>query len=242
MSQVTADTLRTLHRILQQLADLNERLEKGPRLIRVREGHVAQLEAAMAQASEGLTAGKLASDQKQLQLRTGEQRIIDLTNKLNGCKSNREYQALKEQIAADEMANSVLADEILEGMEKVDTLDAAVAEAKQQVAQGEQELSNLKETVAGEREGLLRDVARLKSELETAESGLPGDFMDDYRRIVTSKGEDAMAEVSEGEYCGGCNRQLLPNQIAQISAGATIACKPCGRLLYSPEDRTVSTQ
>jgi predicted nucleic acid-binding Zn-ribbon protein len=242
MAQVTASALRTLHRILQQLADLNGRLEKGPRLIKAHEGNVAKLEAAMAKASEEMTAGKMTSDQKQLQLRTGEQRIVDLTNKLNACKSNREYQALKEQIAASEMTNSVLADEILEGMDKVDTLESAVAAAKKVVDHGKQEMDKCVRKVAGEKEGLLSEVARLKGELEQAETELPADLVDAYSRVVNAKGEDAMAEVTDGQYCGGCHKQLLPNQVAQVSSGATAVCKPCGRMLYMPEDRTVGSQ
>ena len=87
-------------------------------------------------------------------------------------------------------------------------------------------------------EGVLK---RQRRQLEQAESELPGEFMDDYRRVVNSKGEDAMAEVTDGEYCGGCNRRLLPNQVAQVLSGATTACKPCGRLLYMPEDNTVGS-
>jgi predicted nucleic acid-binding Zn-ribbon protein len=241
MSQVTATSLRTLHRILRQLADLNERLEKGPRQIAARKARVTQLEDDLAKANAALKARKVASDQKQLQLRTGEQRIADLTKKLNACKSNREYQALKEQIAADEMANSVLADEILEGMEGVDSVEGGVAEAKRAVENGKQELAKAEQTVAGEREGLQSEVARLKAELEQAEKLLPADFIEDYRRVVRSKGEDAMAEVTDGAYCGGCHRQLLPNQIAQVGTGATTICKPCGRLLYMPEDRTMAS-
>ena len=242
MAEVNTDALRTLHRIHTQLADLRERLDRGPRQIAARENQVKQLEAALKVSHDALTAGKLASDQKQLQLRSGEQRIVDLNNKLNACKSNREYQALKEQIAADEMTNSVLADEILEGMEKVDTLESGVNGAEQNVEKGKSELSKCKETVAAEKEGLLADVARLESELTEAESNLPADFMDAYRRVVKARGEDAMAEVSDGEYCGGCFQQMLPNQVAQVSAGATTACKSCGRLLYTPEDRTVGSQ
>ncbi len=61
---------------------------------------------------------------KQLQLREREARIKDLQVKLNTCSSNREYQALKEQIAADQQANSVLSDEILEALERIDVLQA----------------------------------------------------------------------------------------------------------------------
>ena len=62
----------------------------------------------------------MAVDKKQLQLKTGEDKVKDLRYKLNASTSNREYQALLEQIAADEMANSVLADEILEGLDACD--------------------------------------------------------------------------------------------------------------------------
>ncbi len=71
----------------------------------------------------------MAADQKQLQLKSSEDKVKDLRRKLNAAASNREYQALLEQIAADEMANSVLADEILEALEKIDAFQKNLAEA-----------------------------------------------------------------------------------------------------------------
>ncbi|MGC4006942.1 MAG: hypothetical protein QM811_28970 [Pirellulales bacterium] len=68
-------------------------------------------------------------------MKSGELKIEDYRNKLNAAQSNREYQALKDQIAASEMAASVLQDEILEIMEKIDQHKAGVAEAEQGVAQ-----------------------------------------------------------------------------------------------------------
>src|SRR5919109_2210650 len=123
---VTAAALRELHRIHQQLAEFRDRLERGPKQVRAREANVAQLEARLAESRERAKQTQMAIDRKQLDLKAGEQKVVDLRVKLNAASSNREYQALLEQIAAAEMAGSVLSDEILEGLEKIDQHGVAV--------------------------------------------------------------------------------------------------------------------
>src|ERR1043165_4421759 len=144
---VTAAALRELHHIHQQLADLRDRLERGPKQVRAREANVTQLEAKLAEAKDKSKQTQVAVDRKQLDLKSGEQKVIDLRVKLNQANSNREYQAFLEQIAAAEMAGSVLSDEILEGMEKVDQLGAGVKEAEKNLASGKQELDKARQAV-----------------------------------------------------------------------------------------------
>ncbi len=232
-----ATALRELHRIHRQLADLRERLDRGPKQIKARQGAVATAEEKLAKVQADQKAARVAVDQKQLLLRTGEAKILDLKAKLNACSTNREYQALRDQIAADEMANSVLADEILEAMELNDLFKPQIAEAQQQIEKGKQELSKVQDTVRGQEETMRTDVHRLEEELRAAETGLPDDYRDAYNRVVKARGQDAMAQV-EGESCGGCYQQLTPNVMSQLSAARAVFCKTCGRLLYLPEDRT----
>jgi len=233
----TAASLRELHRIHRQLSDLRERLERGPKQIKARQANSAAAEEKLAKAHADSKAARIAVDQKQLLLRSGEAKIFDLKNKLNTCHTNREYQALRDQILADEMANSVLSDEILEAMERGDTFKHTIAEAEQQVAKGKEELAKLQQTVRAQEESLLGDVARLEKDLREAETALPDDLRGAYQRIVKVLGEDAMAQV-EGESCGGCHKQLTPNVMSQLSMATVVFCKTCGRLLYLPEDRT----
>jgi predicted nucleic acid-binding Zn-ribbon protein len=237
MSVIT-DTLRELHRIHQQLSDLRDRIERGPRQIRAREANVSKLEQTLAQAQADAKAARILADQKQLQLKSDEAKILDLKVKLNQAKSNREYQALKEQIAASEMANSVLADEILDAFEKVDELDRAIGEAKQHVNTGKQELEGIRNQVQEQQDRLIADVHRLEGDLKTAEGRLPADVRENYERIVRSKGSDGMAQV-EGEFCSGCHRQLTPNNYNSLKLGHVVFCPSCGRLIYLPEDRAV---
>ena len=75
---VTAAALRELHRIHQQLAELRDRLERGPKQVRVREANVAQLDARLAEARDKTKQTQMAVDRKQLDLKAGEQKVVDL--------------------------------------------------------------------------------------------------------------------------------------------------------------------
>ena len=101
---VISDIMRTLHRIHTQLSDLRGRIAAGPRQIAAYTAQVDAADAGRTGVQEDVKKAKMAADQKQLQLKSAESKIHDLDGKLNACKTNREYQTLTEQIAADRMA------------------------------------------------------------------------------------------------------------------------------------------
>ncbi|MBL9080705.1 MAG: hypothetical protein JNK76_02810 [Planctomycetales bacterium] len=232
-----AVVLRELHRIHIQLSDLRERLERGPRQIKAHETNVARADAEVTRIKNEQKAAKMAADQKQLQLKTIEGKLIDLRVKLNQSKSNREYQALKDQIAADEMAGSVLQDEILEAMEKVDEFKKTVSDAEAVHAKAKEEMARVQAGIRDQQGLLDSDVKRLEAELKESERGLPEDLRDTYNRMVRSKGADGMAQV-DGEHCGGCYQTITANTMSSLMMDKIILCQVCGRLLYLPEDRS----
>jgi uncharacterized protein len=231
---VTAAALRELHHIHQRLADLRDRLERGPKQVRVREANVTQLEAKLTEAKERAKQMQMALDRKNLDLRTGEQKVVDLRVKLNGANSNREYQAFLEQIAAAEMAGSVLSDEILEGMEKVDQLNLLTKEAEKNLATGKQDMQKAKESVESSAAGIRSDIKQLEAELAQAEQSLPADLKADYERVVRSKGADSLAAADDG-VCVGCGQQITLNMQNELQLSKLVFCKSCGRLLYLAE-------
>lgn len=231
---VTAEALRELHRIHRQLSDVRERLSKGPKQIKAANANMTRLSDEHAQAKDAVMQARKAADEKQLQLKTNEDRIENLKGKRNACASNREYQALVEQIAADEMANSVLSDEILELLEKVDELQVKVGETEAASKKAEEEIAKLKQRVDGERDTLENEMARLGNDLAKAEALLPVDLKADYDRVVGNRGEEALAPL-DGEYCGSCFQIVTPQMINELTMAKPVFCKSCGCLLYLPE-------
>jgi predicted nucleic acid-binding Zn-ribbon protein len=233
---VSAATLRTLHRIHRQLSDLRSRLARGPKQIAAGEANISRLTTAVATAKEEVKRCRMLADDKELQLREREGHILDVRAKLNACSTNREYQALIEQIAADEQANSVLSDEILELFDKVSTLQAAVKEHEAALEKGKSDAAAIRQKIDGAKESLETDLARLSGELSELEVGLPAELKQDYARIVGTRGEDGMAPI-EGESCGNCYQTINSQMLNELLMERMVFCKSCGCILYLPEDR-----
>jgi len=231
---VDAAVLRTLHRIHQQLADLRERRARGPRQLRNADAHVAHQEQLLASTREEEKTMRVAADKKQLDLKAAESRVADLCNRLIKASSNKEYQALKEQIAALEMANSVLADEILEALEKIDLVHPKIAEAEAALEKAREKAGQTHRKVEQEMPVVESDIARLEAELKETEAALPPEAKELYRRVVRQRGQDALAAVEE-QTCLGCYTNVPLNACNQILLGYPVFCKTCGRMLYVPE-------
>jgi len=234
LSAVATVTLRTLHRMHRQLADLAEQLAAGPRAVAARTRQVEAAEARKAAAADEVKKARLVADQKQLQLKSAEAKIADLEAKLNACKTNREYQTLRDQIAADRMATKVLEDEIIEALERIDALKPAVPAADTEIAAVKKLLAEADAKVKAETGRLEAEVARIRADLQAAEKALAEDVRERYDRVVKQKGADGMAAV-DGQTCGGCYQQLTGNMLSDVMLGRIITCRSCGRMLYLPE-------
>jgi predicted nucleic acid-binding Zn-ribbon protein len=231
---VTAAALRELHHIHQQLSELRDRVERGPKQIRAREANTAQLKAKVDEAKARVQETQLSINRKQLDLKAGEQKVIDARVRLNGASSNKEYQSLVEQIAAAEMAGSVMTDEVLESMEKLDTLQVAVKEAEKLLAAGNQELEKTRQAIESAAASVRGDLERLEAELAKAEAALPADFKVDYQRVVRGKGANGLASVDD-DVCGACGQQITLNMQNELRLAKPVFCKSCGCLLYLSE-------
>jgi predicted nucleic acid-binding Zn-ribbon protein len=197
--------------------------------------NLQRVENQLNQAREEWKALKAATDDKQMQLATAEAAVEKRRVQLREAKSNHEYQALKEQIAASEMANSVATDEILEALEKLDQLQQKVADAEAVLQKAQEQANKTHQAIEKERPSIDADVQRLEAELTRHEDTLPEAFREIYTRVVRTKGVDALA-VAQGEFCGGCNQQIPLNLINSLMLGGKpILCKSCGRMLYLPE-------
>ncbi|EAQ77942.1 zinc ribbon domain-containing protein [Blastopirellula marina] len=227
------ETLARLHRIHQQLSELRTRLKRGPARVSMARQKLAAIESNLATTKEAIQKTKMTADRKQLQLKEGEAKIEVTQGKMNAAKGNEEYQILKDQIAAAEMANSVLADEVLEALDKIDQLTAHAESEKLNVAASEEELKKVQAAADLEREDLEGQVAKAQAELAEVEPRLPAELRADYQRLTKARGEDALAAV-DGEECGQCYVSMRPQAFQDLKMGRIVYCSSCGAMLYLP--------
>ena len=220
-----------LHKLLRELTDVRDGLARGPRMIKAREQLLAQAEAELAAKQEEVRQLKMASDRKSLDLKTNDAKLIDLECKLNASTAPREYEILKNHLQADRVANSVLQDEILEYLDRVDRMLGLVTESQAKVQKAKDELQRVKAEVEKEAPGLRDEAGRLDSLVKSAEAFLSGDTQLQYRRLVESHGADALAECDRGT-CLECNVTLTNQMQVFLNSGTLMFCPSCGRLLY----------
>lgn len=237
MEKPLGSIVAEIHRLHQQLREVQEQMDRGPRLLKLRQQATLQKQADLEAQKQKHKALRLAVDQKSLQLKSNETKIGDLRVKLNQAASNREFDIIRAQIDADTMANSVLEDEILDALEKVDSAQVAVRQLEEAVAAAKAEETRLSTETGATLPGLEARVAELQQALSAAELGLPADFLVQYRRLTQAYGAGALAEV-EGNICGSCYVSLPPQLAVQVRAGQILFCKTCGRLLYGRRDET----
>ncbi len=234
--EISAELLRTLHRIHRQLTDLRGQLERCPRQIKAGENFVAKAAADVDAVKAQQKKTKMAADDKQLTLKTRENRVFELKAKLNSAASNKEFSLLKEQIAADEQANSVLSDEIFEVLENLDVLAGNLKEANAELAKQESD-HQIRVVEVSEKSTLLKsELARVEAELAETEKRIPASVKADYQRVVDAKGEEGLAPI-DGDSCGGCYQTLTTQVREYLQMSQLVRCPNCNAFLYLPENR-----
>ena len=235
-----ASLMEDIHNIQRQLSDLNSRLQRGPKMLKAQENAVNRLLAQLEQVRGEHHQLSKTARYKEEQLAQSENALNRRREQMQEAKNNKEFQALKLQIQADEAANSVLADEALEAIEKADNFMPHIEAAEKELQAAQDLWKKTQESIEKELPLVEADIVRCSDRLKIVEQKVPKEFKDIYLRLARSMGgEQALAWVTDGNFCGGC-RQLIPiNFVAQVVQGKPVTCKSCGRLLYAPKGFTI---
>ena len=222
--------LKEIHDLREQLEEQTRLLQQGPLQITARQSSIHAKRAELDARKLKLKQLKVSSEQKSLQLKSNEDRIRDLEAKLHAVSSNREYDALRTQIAADKMANSVLEDEIIEALEGIDAMQLEVNQFDAGIVKIEQELTTFTAVVKERDAGLRQQIEELTAKVGDVESVLPAEVIPTYQRLVAAYGAKALAPV-KGRSCGSCYIGLTPQTVVELKGGAIKFCT-CGRMMY----------
>lgn len=228
---IETGSLRDLHQLHQQFRELRSRIERGPKQLEIRRQNLTNKEKELEEAREAFKRLRIAAGQKDLELKQIEQKTQVVQRRLNEAKTNKEYQALRDQMDADKMAGSVLEDEILEQLAKIDERRIQLTTLEQEVEKARKDTKQFEQSVGDEGERLTADIAMIKQSLTEAENMLSGDAAEAYNRLVLARGADAMAAVYD-DTCDGCFTAITPQMNTELLMHKLVFCKSCGRLLY----------
>ncbi len=224
--------LASLHQMHRTFSELMERVNGGVRQIRAQEQHIKELKKTQEVAVKTVLNQRITLDGKQAQLESNEKSIERRKVQLNESKNDREFNAIKDQIAASEVANAVLSDEILEGLDYLDALKQKAEDAKEAVQKAEMQLETRQTQSLQEREKAENEIRRIKVDFRALEAQLDGEHKMMYQRLFSQKRFDMLAPV-EGRCCSGCHTSIPVEKIGLVVGSEhAVECPLCGRMLY----------
>jgi uncharacterized protein len=228
------DALRECHRLRRHIAKLKEEIERVPRQIKAQQARAATAEKGFHDAQEALKKLKVTISTNEKTLKETHQLIEKYKRQLMEASATKEFEALRHEIAGAEAKCQALEETILtqigqseEDAAKLPELDKSVKKTREEVAQFEKD-------AAERRQRLEEELANAQAELKAAESLLPGDMGEQYRRLIKAKGDDALSVV-RNKTCSACYTAITAQNYNDLLIGKLVICKSCGRILYLSE-------
>jgi len=218
-------------RILQLKADI----DRVPSEKAAAEGRLSDDRRAVEKAETARKEAEVAIRTLETSIATRRDSIAKLTTQQFETKKQDEYTALGSEIERYKETITGMEDEELELMEKVEQIQAELAEASSALARTQElvdeEIGQLddRSVKAGER------VVELTAERDRLAGDIDGDVLEDYEYHLGSKGDAVVVPLKHG-VCSGCHMKVNAGARTLAKTNEISNCDNCGRFLHFLED------
>ena len=174
-------------------------------------------------------------DRKELDLKTNEGEITKYNVQLNSIKTNKEYSALISEIGSKKADMSILEDEILDTMSRLEIANQGYLKATEDLRNEEESLKDLTNSVDTEIKEADIEIEKIKNEQKKYIDLLDEHSLKNYNRLSNIKGGNAIVPVI-GNVCGGCSMNVTAQTLNELMGGKDLVfCRSCSRILYLDE-------
>jgi predicted nucleic acid-binding Zn-ribbon protein len=228
-----ASTLREVHRLRRHAKELQDEIERAPRILKARQAKITAEENALKEGQDELKRLKVSALDKESQLKGLQQNIAKHEKQKNEATAKKEYDALGVEIASDKKKCLDLEDVILEALTKTDEQTARIPALEAAVQKARQEFVKFEKETQARAEGLKQELAKAKQQIQAVEDTLPTEqsVRGLYNRIISSMKDDALAGVAN-RTCTACYTEMTAQNLHDLKQGNFVMCKSCGRALY----------
>jgi predicted nucleic acid-binding Zn-ribbon protein len=226
-----------LQTIDSEIYVLNNEKQQKPRELEVidaafqeKKTHLASLEQA------GLNLQKQRKE-KELELASKEESTKKLEGQLFSLKTNKEYQAMLQQIRDSKADASVIEDQILSLFDQADKVKNDINQEKAKLQEAEKVVLGQKKQIEDRIKQMDERIIQLDSQRKQITPSIDVKVLSQYERILLNR--DGLAIVSvKVDSCGGCNMHV-PHQVINLIKmyERIITCEVCNRILYIENDR-----
>jgi predicted nucleic acid-binding Zn-ribbon protein len=223
--------------VLQEKDRKIAKLQREIRDIPARKADIEkQLEGAKARLAAARDALKqTTSDLKQLEVEDAalHDKIVKYKQQQMEAKTNDQYRAFLQEIAAAEKLISGLEDREIVLMEKLEAAKKGIAGREAELKAEEDGISEEKEMLEERLSEVQEDLDALLADRARITSTVDSSLLSKYDRLFKNKGDFAVVQV-EGNHCSGCHMKLPPQVTNDaLNPDKLVICNFCGRMLIN---------
>jgi uncharacterized protein len=190
---------------------------------------------ALEDSKKELTQVQMEKKNREVDLAAKEEAVRKHTAELNSIKSNDAYRAMMGEIEKSKTEKSVLEDQILQLMDKVDEAQRKWKERENSAKSTEGQRQSQIGEWETKQKNLQEQIAQKQSERETVAASYPKALAEKYQRLRQGK-RGAVVVPLKNEQCSGCHMKVSPNLINEVKRAQTMmVCEHCSRIVYLEE-------
>ena len=201
------DVLKRVQSLKNKVDGLEASQERRKQDVQKKRSQIEKEKTLAEKKQEEKVAVQKDIDRKELDLKTNEGEITKYNVQLNSIKSNKEYSILVSEIGSKKADISVLEDEILDTMSRLEIANQEHVKATEVLRNEEESLKDLIESVDAEVKGVDDEIEKIKNEQKKYVDLLDEYSLKHYNRLSNIKGGKAVVPVI-GNVCGGCSMNI----------------------------------
>ncbi len=230
------DVLKRVQSLKNKIDELEASQERRKQDVQKKRAKIEEEKALSEKKQEEKVAVQKDIDRKELDLKTKEGEITKFNVQLNSIKTNKEYSALISEIGSKKADMTILEDEILDKMSKLEIAKQGFEKATESLRNEEVSLKDLISIVDAEVKETDAEIEKIKGEQKKYIDTLDEHSLTNYNRLSNIKGGKAIVPVI-GNVCGGCFMNIRAQTLNALMGNKDLVfCQSCSRILYLEEN------
>jgi len=226
-----AAILREIHRLRAFVQELQSRIDLAPKQLNVQQNVLARRQEELKQGQEAIKKLKIGVHDHEVSVKAAHQQIKKYEQQLNEISSNKEYDALKHEIAGVQEKLRALEDETLTTMLELEELTGRLPVLEEAAKKAKVEFAEFERDSQARREVWIQQRDEATNQIGAEEAKLPSAIRPEYDRLIKAMGADALAAV-EGKNCTACYTEMTVQLYHNVLKQQFVLCWNCGRVLY----------
>jgi predicted nucleic acid-binding Zn-ribbon protein len=212
--------------------DLEREAAEGPARIAALEADWAVLVKESETAEAALEPLRRQRSELETTVEANQTKMKRSQSRLPMIKTNKEYRASLKEVDDLKRMNFELEDEILELLERLETLEAEQVVRRKRLDEIKTELDENRQAILDRVAQCRTRIEELEDERDKIRAGIDVETLDQYDHVAYARGGQGLAAVRGGT-CQACFMNLTPHQYQILQhMDRLMTCPSCYRLIY----------